>query len=282
MLDLSIVAQHPIFSLVIFCLLALAIGSFLNVVIYRLPIIVNTKWENTSTSEKQDLSLHYPASHCPQCKEPLQFWHNIPLISYLVLQGKCSFCDTTINVRYPIVEATTVLLSIIVAITLGPDWKTAVGIVLTWLLIVMAVIDLETMTLPDELTLFTLWGGLIMSTGEWFTTPVLAISGAVVGYLIFWTLNQIYFLITKKQGMGYGDMKLVAALGAWFGLYSLPFIILFASMTGLLIAIMMYLFKKMNFSDQISFGPYLCLSGWLFLVMDAPSLPVLNMMRSMP
>ena len=266
--ELSLLIHNPVLFLLLLGVVALLSGSFLNVVIYRLPLILDEPQPESEQAPNQApaLSLSYPPSHCPQCKQSLKIHHNVPLFSYLLLRGRCGFCDAEIGVRYPIVELITLLLSLVVAVTLGPDWKTAAALILTWMLISLAFIDLETQLLPDELTLPLLWGGLLLSLSGLFTIPTLSILGAAVGYLIFWILNQVFWRLTGKQGMGYGDMKLLAALGAWFGLYALPFIILIASVSGLAIALVMMMTKKLRRGERISFGPYLCLAGWLFIV----------------
>ena len=270
MIELSIFSNNPILFLLMLGVLALIIGSFLNVVIYRLPIILDYSLLGSQQppAENPNLSLYLPPSHCPQCKQSIKIRYNIPLLSYLMLGGRCETCNTEISIRYPIVETITLLLSLLVAVKLGPDWKTAAGLILTWMLISLAFIDVENLLLPDELTLPLLWGGLLLSLAGLFTTPSLSVAGAAVGYLIFWTLNYVFLLITKKQGMGYGDMKLSAALGAWFGLEALPFIILTASLVGLLVSLILLLIKKLQHGEQICFGPYLCLAGWLCLIFD--------------
>lgn len=268
----EIINDHPFALLLILGVIALIIGSFLNVVIYRLPIILERQSlseEEIIDGESPELSLYLPPSHCPQCKQSLKIRHNVPLISYLFLRGQCGFCGSKISIRYPLVELVTLLLSLAVAVKLGSDWQTAGGLILTWTLIALAVIDFETRLLPDELTLPLLWAGLLFSLTGLFTTPTSAILGAAVGYLVFWGLNQTFFLLTKRQGIGYGDMKLLAALGAWFGWQALPFIILVASLSGLFIALLMMMGKKLARGEQISFGPYLCFAGWLFMLTDA-------------
>lgn len=255
-------------SLLLAAVAGLLVGSFLNVVIYRLPIILSRKWDEPKPADSEDpkLSLSHPPSHCPHCKGRLGIKHNIPVISYILLRGRCDFCDAAISFRYPLVEIIALLLSLLVVLRLGPTWEAVAGLGLTWALISLAFIDLETRTLPDELTLGLLWAGLLLSLSTAFTTASSAILGAAIGYLVFWMLNYLFSLVTRKQGLGHGDMKLLAALGAWFGWEALPAIVLGASLIGLLGTLPLLVTGKLKRGSEVAFGHSLCLAGWLFLM----------------
>ena len=254
-------------------LFSLSVGSFLNVVIYRLPLILEKDWKSQCRElldlkqhDEEEISLSKPASTCPNCQHKIRAWENIPVISYLFLKGKCSQCKTPISFQYPAIEILTALLSLLVAINFGVSWQTLAGMVLTWALIAMAMIDLHKMILPDDLTLPVLWIGLLLSLFNIFTDPVSAIIGAVAGYMILWMVYQTFKLLTGKEGMGYGDFKLLALFGAWFGWEQLPLIIILSSATGAIIGITMMLIKKHQREQPIPFGPYLAIAGWICML----------------
>jgi len=265
-----------LFALVVF-IVSLMVGSFLNVVIYRLPIMMERGWKaefqdyfgdqgEAQPEQLETFNLAVPASTCPKCGHKIRAWENIPVLSYLVLGGKCSNCKTPISIRYPIVELFTGLFCVWVALHFGPSVEALVAILLTWLLIAMTGIDLDTMLLPDQLTLSALWIGLIASTQQLFVGPVDAILGAAFGYLSLWSVYWLFKLATGKEGMGFGDFKLLAALGAFVGWQGLPIIILLSSLVGAVVGITIMLVKGKDKNLAIPFGPYLAAAGWLALL----------------
>ena len=254
-------------------LTGLTVGSFLNVVIYRLPLMLERDWkgqcrELLELEEQTDqvITLSKPASTCPKCQHKIRIWENIPVISYLLLKGKCSQCQSPISIQYPLIEILTAVLSLVVAMKFGVSWQTVFGLVLTWSLIAMSVIDLHKMILPDDITLPILWLGLLISLFSIFTDPVNSIIGASAGYLILWSVFQLFKLVTGKEGMGYGDFKLLALFGAWFGWKLLPLIIILSSATGAVIGILMIMLSKKDRSTPIPFGPYLAIAGWISMI----------------
>jgi len=261
--------------------LGLIIGSFLNVVIYRLPRMLQREWRNEcleflqqhpEKTGQETFNLILPGSQCPQCHSTLKFWHNIPLLSYLFLWGKCQFCRQPISFQYPVVELMTALASAFLFWHFtshgvrDPLYLLAV-LGFTWLLVGMLVIDLYHQILPDSLTLLLLWLGLLLSVYGGSVTAETAIIGATVGYSSLWLITAIFKLITGKQGMGHGDFKLFAALGAWLGWQPLPLVLLFASGVGAIIGISLIIFNKQNRGQPIPFGPYLAIAGWLALIL---------------
>ncbi len=254
-------------------LIGLSIGSFLNVVIYRLPLMLENDWKSQcrelleiKEQAEEVVTLSKPASTCPNCQHKIRAWENIPVISYLFLKGKCSQCQTPISIQYPLIELLTATLSLAVAIKFGVSWQTVFGLILTWSLIAMSVIDLHKLILPDNITLPVLWIGLLISLFTIFTDPVSSIIGAAAGYMILWSVYQTFKLLTGKEGMGYGDFKLLALFGAWFGWELLPLIIILSSASGAIIGILMIVFKKHDRNIPIPFGPYLAIAGWICLL----------------
>lgn len=262
--------------------ITLLLGSFLNVIIFRLPTALQKEWRKQcedflaeSNSEQQEslhqnndalLSLFIPSSHCPCCGTAIKPYDNIPLISYILLRGKCRTCHKHISLQYPIVEALTAVLCMIVAWNFGVTWQTVAGCVLTCVLIVQSGIDLEHKIIPDEITMPTLWLGIIISICNIYVNSTDAILGAVAGYVVLWAVYWIFYWITKKEGMGYGDFKLLAMLGAWLGWQALPLIILISSIIGSIIGVctLIFMHKQRNF--RIPFGPFLALAGWMALL----------------
>ncbi len=256
--------------------LGLIIGSFLNVVIYRLPKIMEAEWrqqchefleqadEQANAAER--FSLAFPGSHCPHCGSPIPFWRNIPLLSYLLQKGRCADCGAAIALRYPMVELLTALLTLAVAWQFGVSWQALAGFLLTWVLIALSFIDYDTQLLPDNLTLPMIWLGLLLSLVPLFASPRDSILGAVFGYLLLWGVYQLFKLVTGKEGMGFGDFKLLAMLGAWLGWQKLPLIVLLSSFAGAVIGILLVLFKGHHKEKPIPFGPYLAIAGWLALM----------------
>lgn len=263
-------------------ILGLLIGSFLNVVILRLPIMLQKDWiaqcqsylkeGNTvsgpleKTSTEPPFNLMVPCSHCPHCKHPISALENIPVLSFLVLKGHCKACKAPISWRYPIVEMATALLSLITAFHFGFAWITLAALLLTWSLLVLTVIDLDHQILPDDITLSVLWLGLLVNISSTFTTLPSAIIGAVAGYLFLWCVFWLFKLMTQKEGMGYGDFKLLAMLGAWLGWKALPLIILLSSLVGTLVGVSLILLKQHGRSQPMPFGPFLALAGWIALI----------------
>ncbi len=258
----------------------LVVGSFLNVVIHRIPIMLERSWyesakaflleENANNQiqaskyDKRIFNLLYPNSYCPHCKQPVKAWQNIPLISYGLLLGKCQHCKTPISLRYPLIELIAALLCLAITLRFGLTLESALSLMFTWTLLCLSVIDYDHHLLPDQLTLPLLWVGLLASTQSLFTTPTDAILGASLGYLSLWSVYWIFKLITGKEGMGYGDFKLLAALGAWCGWQALPSIIVWSSLVGAIIGIGLVVLYKRDRNKPIPFGPYLAIAGWLY------------------
>jgi len=254
--------------------LGAVIGSFLNVVILRLPAMMQQTWRSDcevfleiEPSEKtESLTLSKPASHCPSCKTPIKPWHNIPIVSWLALRGKCNSCGTRISGRYPLVELATALLSLAVATQFEFGAALGLALIATWALIALTVIDADHQLLPDDITLPLLWLGLITNALGVFTDLESALWGAVFGYGSLWSVYWAFKLTTGKEGMGYGDFKLLAALGAWLGWQALPMIILMSSLVGAIIGLAMMALAKLGRGQPMPFGPYLAIAGWLSLV----------------
>lgn len=276
-IDLS--TQSPWFFYTLTGLVSLMVGSFLNVVIYRLPIMMEREWKreyqsyfhpDQTVEETERFDLIKPDSTCPKCGHGIRFWENIPVISYMLLGGKCGKCKTSISFRYPTVELLTALLSLWIATHYGPGEAALIAIVITWLLVAMTFIDLDKMILPDQLTLPMLWIGLLASVNHIFVSPTDAILGAAIGYLILWSIYWGFKLLTGKEGMGYGDFKLLAALGAFTGWQGLLIIILLSSFVGAVFGIIIMIRQKQGKDLAIPFGPYLAIAGWLTLMYQEP------------
>jgi len=254
-------------------ILGLLVGSFLNVVIHRLPKMLEQDWKaqchemlEIAAPETTSISLSKPNSTCPKCGHAIKPWENIPIISYLFLRGKCSNCSNPISIRYPIIEAVTGILTLAVAMTFGANYLSAALLLLTWALISLTMIDADTQLLPDNITLPLLWLGLIVNYFGLITTLEAAMWGAIWGYMSLWAVYQAFKIVTGKEGMGYGDFKLLAALGAWLGWQMLPVIILLSSVVGAVIGIGMIVIKGKDKSIPIPFGPYLAIAGWIALI----------------
>ena len=244
--------------------------------IYRLPVILERDWRQQcqefleiETAEKQQVekfNLAVPASSCPHCGHKIRIWENIPLISYLVLGGKCSACKTSISLQYPTIEVVTALMSVAVAWNFGVSVQTVGALVFTWVLIALTMIDVHKQLLPDNLTLPLLWLGLIFALFDTYTSLHSAVIGAIAGYLVLWTVFQIFKLVTGKEGMGFGDFKLLAALGAWMGWTMLPQIVLLSSVVGAIAGSIMLVIGRTRRQQPIPFGPYLAVAGWIALL----------------
>ncbi|MEP4888999.1 MAG: A24 family peptidase [Aliiglaciecola sp.] len=275
----ELLADSPFFFISFVFIISLLVGSFLNVVIYRLPVMMERSWKQEyqqyfqpETSEQtttDTFNLVKPDSTCPKCQHKIRAWENIPVISWLFLKGKCSQCNNPISIRYPAVELFTALTSMAIAWHFGFGWQAAAAVLFTWCLVALIFIDIDKMLLPDQITLPILWLGLILSTMNIFVSPTDAIIGAAAGYLSLWSVYWLFKLLTGKEGMGYGDFKLLAALGAWVGWQYLPIIILLSSLVGAVIGISYLLIKGKDKGSHIPFGPYLAIAGWLTLIYGA-------------
>ena len=279
MSDVTLLLNDPQVWPWVCLVLGLLVGSFLNVVIYRLPLMLERSWkqecravlQEEQPGQEQDeqetpaFNLVTPASSCPQCGHKIRPWENIPLISYLFLKGRCSGCQTSIPLRYPIIELTAGLLALVSALTYGPGITSLMVCLLCWLLLAMTVIDIDHQLLPDSMTLSLMWLGLLANASGMFTTLESAVYGAVAGYLSLWSVYWLFKLLTGKEGMGYGDFKLLAALGAWMGWQFLPLIILLSSLVGAAVGISMVIVKGRDKNIPIPFGPYLAAAGLIAL-----------------
>lgn len=270
--------QSPAFFYFTIASISLAVGSFLNVVIYRTPKMMEYTWyhecreflaDEISEIKAKDLTpitLSKPDSTCPNCGHKIRFYENIPVLSWLLLKGKCSSCSNRISARYPLIELSTMLLSLVVALHFGATIETALVILLTWCLITLTMIDFDHMLLPDQITLPLLWLGLLININGTFVPLTDAVIGAAVGYMSLFSVFWLFKLLTGKEGMGFGDFKLFAVFGAWIGWQLLPLLILMASVVGAIIGIGLMLFKNHNKEQGIPFGPYLAIAGWITLL----------------
>ncbi len=277
-------ASSPLLLYAVLAVFGLVVGSFLNVVILRLPRMLEARWraeceeflaqDSAPSSQAQGeggaagrpFNLAYPPSHCPSCGHRLHWWENLPLISYVLLRGRCAACKRRISPQYPLVEAAAALLALLAASQLPFGWPLLAGLVLLWVLLVLTVIDLNTMLLPDQLTLPLLWLGLLVNMGGMFASLPDAVLGAAAGYLALWSIYHGFRLLTGKEGMGYGDFKLLAALGAWMGWQALPGVVLLSSLVGAVLGIAILLVRGKDKNTPIPFGPYLAIAGviWFF------------------
>jgi leader peptidase (prepilin peptidase)/N-methyltransferase len=284
---LDLLAQSPAAFIAVALLVGLVVGSFLNVVIYRLPIMLERQWQGESvavvgaqgdaaapgTADPPPFNLVVPRSSCPACRAPIHALHNIPVLSYLALRGRCARCKAAISARYPAVELLSGVASAVVAWQLGFGWAAACAIVVTWFLLALTFIDLDVQLLPDCLTLPLLWLGLLASLSGWASSaaslpsdPVSAIGGAAIGYLSLWALYHLFRLATGKEGMGYGDFKLLAALGAWLGWQLLLPIVLLSAAVGAIIGGALIALRRQRRGNPIPFGPFLATAGWVAML----------------
>ncbi|GAB0109943.1 A24 family peptidase [Pseudoalteromonas distincta] len=259
-------------------LVSLCVGSFLNVVIYRLPLMMQHEWKNecrvllendlknNAPVNNEPFNLIKPNSTCPKCKAAIKPWQNIPVISWVLLKGKCANCSNPISFRYPAVEAITAILSLIVAYSFGATEHALLYIFVTWVLVALTFIDIDHMLLPDQLTLPLVWLALVASVMGYTIAPTEAIIGAVFGYLSLWSVFWLFKLLTGKEGMGYGDFKLLAVFGALLGWQSLLTIILLSSVVGAVIGIILLSIQGKDKATPIPFGPYLAMAGWITLL----------------
>lgn len=262
-----------VFSVCVGCI-GLLMGSFLNVVIYRLPRMLMNDWraqarevlEMPAQNASDTFNLVWPNSSCPHCGHEIKPWENIPLVSWLFLRGKCSACQQPISIRYPLVELACGLFSAVIAWQFGVSWEALAMLVLTWGLLAMSLIDADHQILPDALVLPLLWLGLIINSFGLFTGLPDALWGAVIGYMSLWSIFWLFKLVTGKEGMGYGDFKLLALIGAWGGWQVLPLTILLSSVLGAVIGIVILRLQRNGYSNPIPFGPYLAAAGWVALI----------------
>ncbi len=267
--------EYPALLIAGCLVLGLLVGSFLNVVIYRLPKMMERQWRSecrtilslepeVSTADS-DFNLAFPQSHCPSCQAPIKPWQNIPIVSWLLLKGRCGNCKTSISIRYPIIELCAGLLAALAAWYFGATWQLPLVLVLVWALLAMTMIDIDHQLLPDQITLPLLWLGLLANTQGVFVPLADAVWGAAAGYLVLWSVFHLFKLLTGKEGMGYGDFKLLAALGAWMGWQMLPLIILLSSLVGAVIGSLVLLAQRRGHATPIPFGPYLAGAGLIAL-----------------
>jgi len=296
---ISLLEQAPVLLYAITAVVGLMIGSFLNVLILRLPRIMEQQWreecadflaedseaeperpgkappapnatpdaapEPTPRNEPA-LGLAQPGSHCWSCGAAIKPWDNIPVLSWLLLRGRCRACKSRISARYPTIEILTALLSIVVVWQFGPTLAALAALVLTWGLIALAMIDLDTQLLPDSLTLPLLWLGLVLSLSGTFTDPSEAILGAATGYLLLWSVFHAFRLATGKEGMGHGDFKLLAMFGAWLGWQAVPQIIILSALPGAVVGILLIATGRQQAGQPIPYGPFLAMAGWVGLL----------------
>jgi leader peptidase (prepilin peptidase)/N-methyltransferase len=253
-------------------ILGLIVGSFLNVVIHRLPKIMERQWERECAEfrgedipEATPYSVAFPGSHCPSCNAEITALQNIPVVSYLVLRGRCANCGVSIPIRYPLIELTTALVWILCGLAFGVSNALAAAMLLTAVLISLTAIDLDHQLLPDSLTLPLLWMGLLINMTATFVTLESAVLGAVFGYLSLWSVYWLFKVITGKEGMGYGDFKLLAALGAWFGVSALPTIVLLSSLVGAIVGLGLIITGQQSRETPMPFGPFLAGAGLIHL-----------------
>jgi leader peptidase (prepilin peptidase)/N-methyltransferase len=271
---LNFIADTPAVFLAIVAFMSLFIGSFLNVVVHRLPRMMEREWSEECRvylglkphNEPDKLSLCLPASHCPHCKHAIRPWHNIPVLSYVFLMGKCAFCKARISPRYPLVELITCLMSVYVAWRFGYSWQTLTALLFTWSCIALTFIDIDHHLLPDQLTLSLLWLGLFASLFNVFISSQDAIIGAMTGYILFATIQGIFGYATGKTGIGQGDYKLLAAFGAFVGWKLLPLIVMIASVCGITFTLIQMIIQRSFKSVPLPFGPYLAVAAWIALL----------------
>ena len=264
--------EQPVLLITATLLLGLCVGSFLNVVIHRMPKMLERQWQADAAEYRGEtvpdtprITLATPSSRCPHCGHQITALENIPLLSYLALRGRCSHCKAPIGIRYPVIELLTALLSAAVAWKFGPTLQTAASLLLVWSLMTLTFIDLDTFLLPDDITLPLLWLGLLLNLNQVFVPLETAVIGAMAGYLSLWSVYWLFKLVTGKEGMGYGDFKLLAAIGAFLGWQALPGVILLSSVVGACAGIGLMIFAKHGRETPIPFGPYLAAAGVLML-----------------
>ncbi|MDR9768595.1 A24 family peptidase [Shewanella baltica] len=287
---ISLLGLHPYLFIALSFIFAATIGSFLNVVIHRFPVMMKREWQQECNQYLQEYhedivkkigidqlnkpidafpvkyNLVVPGSACTKCKTSIKPWHNLPVLGWLMLKGKCAACHAPISARYPIIEFITGLLIATLAWHFGPSWQFVFASILTFVLVALTGIDLDEMLLPDQMTLPLLWLGLIINLNHTFASPTDAIVGATAGYLSLWSIFWLFKILTGKEGMGYGDFKLLAVFGAWLGWQMLPLVILLSSLVGAVVGITMIVSKRLKQGNPIPFGPYIAAAGWIALL----------------
>ncbi|GCF91446.1 prepilin peptidase [Shewanella sp. M-Br] len=282
--------QSPWLFITLSFIFAATIGSFLNVVIHRFPVMMKREWQQECNQYLQEYhaeivtkigidklntpidsfpekyNLVVPGSACPKCKTSIKPWHNLPVFGWLMLKGKCAACHAPISARYPIIEFITGLLVATLAWHFGPSWQFVFASILTFVLVALTGIDLDEMLLPDQMTLPLIWLGLIINLNHTFASPTDAVIGAAAGYLSLWSIFWLFKILTGKEGMGYGDFKLLAVFGAWLGWQMLPLVILLSSLVGAVVGITMIVSKRLKQGNPIPFGPYIAAAGWIALL----------------
>ena len=258
-------------------LLGLCIGSFLNVVIYRTPKMMEQEWRQDcqmllhpeqALIDQSKLTLSKPASTCPKCHSAIRWYQNIPVVSWLILRGRCASCQNPISIRYPLIELLTAICSLVIALVFGASLQMLFGLLLTWTLIALTFIDFDTQLLPDRYTLTLAALGLAVNSYAIYTSPTAAIWDYIIGFLCLWIVYYLFKIVTGKEGMGYGDFKLLAALGAWMGPLMLPLIVLLSSLVGAIIGIILLKIRKEN--KAFAFGPYIAIAGWIAFIWGEP------------
>ncbi len=272
---IDLLGQSPALVQACAVVLGLLVGSFLNVVALRLPVMMERAWRPEcaelagdfgAATPEEPLSLLQPPSRCPHCGHGIRAWENVPVLSWMLLRGRCSACAKPISIRYPVIEMLTGLLSWAVAWQIGWGWPLAAALLLTWALIALSLIDVDHQLLPDQITLPFLWLGLLLNAFGVFVDPASAILGAAAGYLSLWSVYQAFKRLTGKEGMGYGDFKLLALFGAWLGWQVLPQIVLISALVGSVVGVALIGLRRHERSVPIPFGPYLAAAGWIALL----------------
>ncbi|WP_417533286.1 prepilin peptidase [Marinobacterium stanieri] len=271
---LALLQSSPLAAVGTAFLFSMLVGSFLNVVILRVPIMMQREWDACIQAEKgeqpdnsqEPFNLMTPASRCGECGHQIRWFENIPVISWLFLRGRCSACGTGISFRYPFVELLTGVSSAWLVWHFGFTLEAGLLVLLTWALITLTFIDLDHQLLPDSITLPLMWMGLLINTQGIFTSLESAVVGAAAGYLVLWSVYWLFKLLTGKEGMGYGDFKLLAAIGAWGGFQILPLVILLSSVVGAVLAFALIAFRRHQAQNPLPFGPYLAIAGWIAMV----------------
>ncbi len=278
---MTVLQAEQVFLVASCAAFGLVVGSFLNVVVHRLPRMLEREWraqcaelegaelagEPPVAAPRYDLIV--PGSRCPACDHAIRWFENVPVLSWLLLRGRCSACRAPISPRYPLVEIAAAVLAVACALRFGAGPQLLAALAISWTLLALALIDFEHQLLPDDLTLPLLWLGLLASLWQPFVSPREAIVGAAVGYLSLWSVFHLFKALTGKEGFGYGDFKLLAALGAWFGVGAILPIVLLASVAGALVGIGLIIARRATLGSRIAFGVYLCPAGWLYLMWGA-------------
>jgi leader peptidase (prepilin peptidase)/N-methyltransferase len=268
-------AANPPVVLIFAGRLGLLIGSLLKVVIHRVPVMMEREWRSqcaemldpeAKPEQQQAYNLVVPRSRCPKCDHQITALENVPVLSYLALKGRCSECGWRISLRYPIIELLTGLLSVLVVWRFGISAAAGGALLLTWALIALSAIDFDTQYLPDSITLPFLWLGLAFNVAGIYTTTQASVLGAIVGYLALWSVYHLFRLVTGKEGMGYGDFKLLALFGAWLGWSAVPLIVFLSAFVGAIVGIALITLRGHDRNIPIPFGPYLAVAGWIALM----------------